>query len=458
ILGRRAAVVADREGVTRDRHYQEADWMGTPFQLVDTGGFLPDDRVDVFADSVRQQIFAAIEQADLVLFMVDVRVGPQALDQQFARLVQKAGKPTLLVANKSEKEQDRTEPWAFLGLGLGEPRMVSALTGYAVRSLMEEVLGLLPKTGAVSNQGAQPDPSVIRFAVLGRPNAGKSTLLNRILGEDRLVVSDIPGTTRDSIDVEFNWQGRKFVVTDTAGLRKKAKVEDEVEVFSNMRTLESIRRSDVCVLLVDATRGLEIQDFRILEQIRQAGKGLVLLFNKWDILPGKDAKSFDHLVKAITEKETLLQWSPIIAISALEGQRVHRVVQEIVTVWTNCRRVLGRDRVAEVFQQAIQERPHPMRRSKQVNLERACQILVNPPVIAIETNRPELVDDSYRRYLMKVFFQQFSLLGAPLRLNFVRHLELRKDEELEQFGIASDCVSPGLDSDGRMDGEDLEGD
>lgn len=458
ILGRRAAVVADREGVTRDRHYQEADWLGTPFNMVDTGGFLPDDRVDELADSVRQQIFRAIEDSDLVLFMVDVRVGPQTLDQQFAKMVQRTGKPAILVANKAEKESDRTEPWAFLGLGLGEPRMISATTGYGLRSSMDEVLALLPKTGRKSNRGAMPDPDVVRFAVLGRPNAGKSTLLNRILGEDRLVVSDIPGTTRDSIEIDFNWQGHKFVVADTAGLRKKAKVEDEVEVFSNMRTMESIKRSDVCVLLIDATRGLEIQDFRIMEQIRQAGKGLVLIFNKWDILPEKDSKSFDKLVKSIVQREPMLAWVPIVAISALEGQRVHRVVQEIYTVWTNCRRVLGRDRLAEVFRNAVNESPHHMRKSKPVRLERACQILVNPPVIAVETNYPELVDDAYKRYLLKIFFEEFQLLGAPLRLNFTKQLDLRKDEELEQFGIASDRISSGLDSDSSVGFENLEED
>lgn len=458
ILGRRAAVVSDREGVTRDRHYQEAEWLGTPFQIVDTGGFLPDDRVDELADSVRLQIFNAIEGADLVVFMVDVRVGPQALDLQFARMVHKSGKKVILVANKAEKDSDRAEPWVFLGLGLGEPRMISALTGYAMRSFMDEVLGLLPKTGARSALGPAPDPDIIRFAVLGRPNAGKSTFLNRVLGEERLVVSDVPGTTRDSIEVSFNWHGQKFVVTDTAGLRKKAKVDDEVEVFSNMRTLESIKRSDVSVLMIDATRGLEIQDFRIMEQIRSAGKGLVLVFNKWDIMPGKDSKTFDHMIKNLVEKESMLQWVPIVAISALEGQRVDRVVQEIMTVWKNCRRVLGRDRLSDIFQKAVGERPHPMRKSKPVRIERACQIIVNPPVIAIETNHPDLVDEGYKRYLLKTLFEEFQLQGAPLRLNFVIHLDLRKDEELEQFGIASDRLPSRLDPDSSLGLEDLEED
>lgn len=455
ILGRRAAVVSDREGVTRDRHYQVAEWQGSRFTLVDTGGFLPDETVDQLADSVRQQIFTAVQDADVVLFMVDIRVGVTSLDQQFARLILKTEKPVLLIANKGEKELDRTESWAFLSLGLGQPRMISALTGYACLSLLDEVLTLLPEHGRGHNTHLDRP---IRFAILGRPNAGKSTLLNRMMGEDRAVVSDIPGTTRDSIDCEFKWDDTTFVVTDTAGLRKKAKVSDEVEVYSNMRTMESIRRSDVTLLVLDATRGLEVQDFRIITEIRKAGKGLVLAINKWDILENKDHKSFDRIVKEILEREPLLEWVPIISISAKEGLRVHRILQEIRTVYSNCRRVIGRDRVAQVFADAMLRSPHPTRGGKVVRLTRACQILVEPPVITIETPTPELIEDAYRRYLSKVFFEEFQLQGAPLRLNFDRKLNLRKDEELEQFTDSSSSLPPGIDTDRRMDGEGVEKD
>jgi len=293
ILGRRAAVVSDRDGVTRDRHYQNANYKGHEFTVVDTGGFLPDDSIDVLADSVRAQIFNAVNESDLVLFMVDVRVGITKLDQQFARLIRKLDKKVILVANKSENQSDRQESYEFLSLGFGQPRTISAKTGYACLSLLDEVVSVLP----TPVRGERREERPIRFAILGRPNAGKSTLLNRLLNEDRAVVSDIPGTTRDSIDCDFVVDGQKFVVTDTAGLRKKAKVEDEVEIFSNMRTLESIRRSDVSVLMVDCTRGLEVQDLRIITEIRKVGKGLVLVLNKWDIYPNKTEKSFDHMVK-----------------------------------------------------------------------------------------------------------------------------------------------------------------
>lgn len=446
ILSRRAAVVSDREGVTRDRHYQTAKHKDREFVLVDTGGFLPDDSIDVLAESVRSQIFAAVEDADVVLFMVDIRVGVTELDLQFAKMVKRLEKQVILVANKGEDIAHRNEAWEFLSLGLGAPRSISALTGYACLSLLDEVVGLFPKGGVSTKQEDRP----IRFAILGRPNAGKSTLLNRLLGEDRAVVSDIPGTTRDSIDCEFKVNGVRYVVTDTAGLRKKAKVSDEVEYFSNMRTLESVRRSDLSLLVLDVTRGLEVQDFRIITEIRKAGKGLIILLNKWDILPNKTEKSFDHIVKDILEREPLLEYVPILSISAKEGQRLHRVIQEIRTVYENCRRVLGRERLSEVFANLMQQNPHPSRQSRAVVLKRACQVMVEPPVISIETRTPELVDESYKRYLMKRFYEEFQLAGAPLRLNFDQKLTLRKDEDLEQFALSSNSVSSGLHSDSGM--------
>ena len=229
-------------------------------------------------------------------------------------------------------------------------------------------------------------------------------------------------------------------------LRKKAKVSDEVEYFSNMRTLESVRRSDLSLLVLDVTRGLEVQDFRIITEIRKAGKGLIILLNKWDILPNKTEKSFDHIVKDILEREPLLEYVPILSISAKEGQRLHRVIQEIRTVYENCHRVIGRERLAEVFSNLMQQNPHPSRQSRAVVLKRACQVMVEPPVISIETRTPELVDESYKRFLMKRFFEEFQLMGAPLRLNFDQKLILRKDEDLEQFTLSSNSVSAGVDS------------
>lgn len=452
ILGHRAAVVSDRDGVTRDRHYQTAIYNGHQFSIVDTGGFLPDDTIDVLADSVRKQIFTAMNEADLVLFMVDVRVGVTDLDLQFARMVKRLDKQVILVANKSETPEERSESWEFLSLGLGQPRTISALTGYACLSLLDEVVNLFPKATAERGKTAGIRP--IRFAILGRPNVGKSTLLNRLLGEDRVVVSDIPGTTRDSIDCSFSVDGVPFVVTDTAGLRKKAKVDDEVEIFSNMRTQESIRRSDLCLLIIDVTRAFEVQDFRIISDIRKAGKGLIILLNKWDILPGKNEKTFDLLMRDMLSREPMLEFVPILSISAKEGLRVHRVIQEIKTVYANCRRVLGRERIAEAFAEMIAKNPAPSHQGRAVRVTRACQIMVEPPVIDIETNRPELVEEPYRRYLLKSFFEVFQMSGAPLRLNFDIKLTLRKDEDLEQFTESTDSLPAGIPPVRNLDGKD----
>jgi len=298
--------------------------------------------------------------------------------------------------------------------------------------LLEEIILLIPK-----KEKTKHEQKPISFAILGRPNVGKSTLLNKLLGEERVVVSEVPGTTRDSIDCEFKYNGVNFKVTDTAGLRKKARVakqKDEVEIFSNMRTMESIRRSDVVVLLLDVTRGFEEQDLRIITEIRKAGKGLILAINKWDVLENKDSKSFDLIVKDIREKDPLFEWVPVISISALEGLRVFRLLQEIQKVHANCKRVIGRERVAETFKTAIEKNPHHSRSGHSVQLKRACQILTDPPVITIETQYPELVDEAYKRYLLKTFFEEFGLYGAPLKLNFDRNLHLRTDEDLEKFG------------------------
>ena len=295
--------------------------------------------------------------------------------------------------------------------------------------------------------------------IIGLPNAGKSTLLNKMTGYERAVVSEEPGTTRDSIEEVFKWEGQLFSVADTAGLRRKARVSDEVEVYSNMRSLEAIRRADVCVLVIDALRGFEIQDFRIMEQIRAADKGLVIALNKWDILPEKDHKRFGIMVKELQEKEPMLSWVPIVAISALEGQRVPRILQEIKRVYANSYRVLGRDRVIEVFERVVSRRPHPNRQHKPVRMTKACQILVNPPVISIECTQPKLVDKSYKRHLLKAFFEEFDLHGAALKINFTRDLVLRKDEELEQYNTyISDSIHAGIDSHSSMGVQTLEKD
>lgn len=424
ILKRRAAVVSDREGVTRDRHFQNSFWNGRNFQIVDTGGYIMDETIDELAESVRDQILTAVQEADKVIFMVDARVGLTSMDEQFAQLVKRGRSEFILVANKAEKEADKYQSYEFYKLGMGDPIPVSATVGSGMGDLMDIIVEGLPEEDELEEE------EMIRFAILGRPNAGKSTLLNQIIGEERSITSDIAGTTRDSIEAIFNYHGRQFKITDTAGLRKKARVNDEVEYFSNMRSLESIRRSDVCILMVDVNEKIGVQDMRILSQIQDNNKGLIVVLNKWDTVDKAD-KTYDHLVKELKAMTPELQFVPFLSISALTGQRANKVIDEVVKVYDNCFRVLGRDRVVQVFEDAVAANPHPSRHSKRIKMTRACQILVNPPVVTIECSNPELVDESWKRYMRRKIFNAFDLSGAPLKLNFDQELRLRKDEELE---------------------------
>ena len=439
ILGRRAAVVSDREGVTRDRHFQDVSWDSRRFTLVDTGGYLPDEGIDPLADQVRLQISAAVEEAAVVLFLVDGIVGLTELDMRFAKVLRGSSRPVVLVVNKSENPETRLESWEFLKLGFGDPVMVSAITGFEVGNLLSRVLEMVPAEAwdvRGDDEGPREDSDAIRVAILGRPNAGKSTLVNRLTGEDRTVVSDIPGTTRDSIDCSLKWRGRTFVLTDTAGLRKKAKISDDVEYFSSMRSLESIRRSQVCVVMVDATAGIGEQDLRIIRQVIANDRGLIVLFNKWDIVEKGD-KTWDHMARELHEKYVELEDMPLFSVSALTGQRVSRLLETIVKVRENSLRVLGREALVEVFERAVAENAHPDRHSKPVLMRRACQILIDPVVVAVECTQPELVDDHWERYFVRRLRQRFELTGAPVKLNFDREIRLRRDDD---FG--PDAVLP----------------
>lgn len=429
ILGRRAAVVSDREGVTRDRHYQEVSWDHRRFALVDTGGYLPNETVDPLAAQVREQITSAVDEAAVVIFLVDGLSGLTDLDLRFAKVLRESKRPVVLAVNKAESPETRLEGWDFLKLGFGEPVMISALTGFEVGNMLSRLLSLIPAS-AWKERELDP-PNTIRLAILGRPNAGKSTLVNKLLGEERTIVSSLPGTTRDSIDCRLQWNGYHFILTDTAGLRKKAKVEDDVEYFSNMRSLEAIRRSHISVVIIDAVAGIGQQDLRIIRQVLAADRGLIILMNKWDAVEKGD-KTWDHMVKELKSRYLELEDVPMISISALTGQRVTRLLEEVLQVQKNCQRVLGREPLVELFEEAIAENPHPPRNSRPVLMSRACQVMINPIVVAIECSQPLLVDDNWKRFFIRRLRQNFQLTGAPVKLNFDRQIRLRKDEELDE--------------------------
>lgn len=445
ILGRRAAVVHDRPGVTRDRHFREWEFEGRLIDIVDTGGFI-DESIDPLAEQVKRQIDIAVDDASIVLFMVDARTGITYDDLQLARHVQRSGKPTILLANKSERPQDREDRAALLKMGMGEAHPVSATTGYGMDGLIEKLRRMLPRGG---------DPIVkddrIKVAILGRPNSGKSTLVNRLLGEDRVIVSPVPGTTRDSVDAGFVWEGHRFLVTDTAGLRKKSKVKDDVEYYSNMRSLESIRRSEVVVLLADSLldmkeEGLSEQDMRIMRQVEEAGKGLVVGLSKWDALE-KDHRTFDEIVKEMRARVPSLAETPIVAFSGITGHRVPRLLEEVMRVRQGCKRVLGRDNVIEYFRQATDKQKPPQQHGHPVIITRCCQVTVDPPTLAFEVEQPDEIHEAYRRYLRARAIEHFDLAGVPLRISMRSRLELRTDEDLARFGTLPEGYVPPTSED-----------
>ncbi len=451
VLGRREAVVADREGVTRDRHYQKVSWGGRGFEIVDTGGFIPRSTV-ALDEQVRQQIEVAVEEADHVVFVIDGKVGVTDLDLQFSRLLQRKNKPITLMVNKSEKPSvvlEASEAWS---LGLGKPFPVSALQGFGVADALDNIINNLPQVF-----GDDPKEGAIRIAVLGRPNAGKSTLINAMVGEERFVTSEVAGTTRDAIDTPFTWEGKRFILTDTAGLRKKARVNDEVEYFSNLRTLEAIRRSDVCVLLLDATKGMEVQDFRIAEIVEKEGKGMIIALNKWDAIDAGD-KTFDHMVRELVYKAPQLDWIPFVSTSGLTGKRVTRLLDLAASVHSSLRRILGRDNVIAWFQQTWAAHPHPSTSQGPANMKRCCQVLVNPPALAFEISHPERVMESYVRYLRKQALAHFELDGVPLRIWFRSRFQLRTDEELQDFLKRGHTGGEEEDWEVGEEGDDVESD
>lgn len=426
MLGRRAAVVSDREGVTRDRHYQMMEHEGKSFNIVDTGGFMPRD-VDALDGQVRDQIGAALDEADVVLFVIDGRSGVTNQDQEFARMVLRRKRPVILVVNKSEKPETAREAVEAWSLGMGEPFPVSAISGFGIRDLVDKFTAMLPDSDDLPRQD-----DALRLAVLGRPNAGKSTLVNALLGEHRVITSDKAGTTRDAIDTEFVHEGKRVVLTDTAGLRKKSRVSDEVEKFSNLRALEAIRRSQVCLLLIDTPDDVGEQDYRICQKVQEAGKGLIIVLNKWDLVEAGD-KTYDRMVKEILYQNRELEGLPFVAISALTGKRVQKVLDLAFEVKANLARVLGRENVIRFFQETVENYPHPNTSQGPARLMRCCQVMVDPVALAFEVSHPERVLPSYVRYLRRKALEFFDLKGVPLRIWFRSRFQLRTDEELEGF-------------------------
>jgi GTP-binding protein len=412
IVGKRLAIVEDVPGVTRDRQYAEAQQGARRFRVVDTGGFtLKTDEQLVRA--VRDQAEAAIHEADVIVMVVDAKEGLAGAEQELAQLLRRGGKPVLLAANKvdSGKRENALDLGELYATGF-DVFPVSAEHGRGVDELMDAIVEHLPA-------GAEDEPSeaqAIHLAVLGRPNVGKSTLLNRLIGEERFVASALPGTTRDAVDHELTWKGRKYVLTDTAGLRKKRQVVDKVEVFSAQKALRAVERADVVVVLTDATELGVDQDARIAAQAEERGRAVILCVNKWDLVRDKEGEA-KRLREEAARHLQHVDFAPLLFVSALEGTRLHRILELAAELHDQASTRIPTPVVNEWVQQMQDEHPAPLFRGFPVRFSYAYQVAVQPVTVAIQCNRPQAVDDAYRRFLVNRFRERFKL-SVPVRLVF----------------------------------------
>ena len=411
ILGGRPAIVSERPGTTRDRHFGDADWQGRHFWLVDTGGLLPesDDSMD---RAIRRQVEFALDEADVVVFVVDGREGLNPVDRAIADRLRKAGRPVLLAVNKLDHLEQSTEQYGFYSLGFGDPVGVSAAVGKGSGDLLDAIVERLPPY----NPGE--DEETINVAVVGRPNVGKSSVVNRLLGEERHLVAPQAGTTRDAIDSILRFQGKTLNFIDTAGLRRRAKVEDDLEFYSTLRTERAIERAHVAVLVVDAAVGLHNQDLRIATQAWEEGAGLIVLVNKWDLIEEKDANTARQGQEALVAKAPFLRYVPFLYVSALTGQRVRKLLDLIVEVAEGRERRVPTAEVNKVLATLIERNAPPQKPGEEVKLLYASQIATAPPTLAIVSNRPDEVPESYQRYLAHGFREAWPFTGSPLRLKF----------------------------------------
>ena len=407
IIGEDEAIVSEEAGTTRDRHFAKAEWNGRSFWLVDTGGLSDDPNLPMDRE-IRTQVATAIEEADMMLFVVDANAGLHPSDHRVAEMIRATGKPWLLVANKVD-DPSRVDFYEFYNLGAGDPFPVSAQNGKNSGDLLDEVIRRLPAS-------LPEDETALRIAVVGRPNVGKSSFVNKLLGEERLVVSEISGTTRDAIDTPMTYHGRKLIFVDTAGLRRQTKINDGIEFYSSLRSRRAIERANLCVLLIDATEGeFHNQDLSIANMAWEAGRGLIVVVNKWDLVE-KDDKATHKFEKKAHEKAPFLKHVPFLFTSALTGQRVSKILDLIQLVDEQSQVRISTSQVNERLAELLARRQPSQAAGREVKLNYATQVSVAPPTIAFFGNHPDLVEEHYVRFLHNGFRETYPFTGNPLRI------------------------------------------
>lgn len=410
IVGSRISIVEDTPGVTRDRVYAETNWRGRNFTVVDTAGIEPESE-DIIISQMREQAQIAIEIADVIIFLTDVKQGVTAVDQEIALMIKKSKKPVVLVCNKADNmSRDRNEIYEFYNLGIGEPYPISAANALGIGDVLDAIFENLPEKKA-----GEDEDDRIRVAVIGKPNVGKSSLINKILGQNRTIVSSIAGTTRDAIDTEYENQYGKYVLIDTAGIRRKSKVKESIEKFSIMRTLLAIERADVCLMMIDANEGVTDQDAKIAGEAHEAGKGIIIVVNKWDEYE-KETGTLEKYKKEIYNRLSYLSYAPIIFISAKTGQRVDKLFNMINNVAEQNAMRVSTSVLNQVINEAIAIVQPPSDKGRRLKILYGTQVSTKPPTFVIFVNSKDLFHFSYERYLVNQIRKEFGLEGTPIRV------------------------------------------
>lgn len=413
LAGERISIVKDTPGITRDRIYADAEWLKHRFTLVDTGGIEPESR-DILLSQMREQAQIAIDTADVILFMVDAKQGMTDADSKVADMLRRAAKPVVLVVNKVDsQERDMLSVYEFYNLGIGEPHGISAANRTGIGDMLDEVVKYFPETA-----GEDEEDDKIRVAIVGKPNVGKSSIINRLLGENRLIVSDIAGTTRDAVDTEVTYHGREYVFIDTAGLRRKNKIKEELERYMIIRTVSAVERADIVVLVIDAVDGVTEQDAKIAGIAHDRGKGMIIAVNKWDAIE-KDNKTTREYEKKIRQVLSFMPYAEILYISALTGQRLPKLYDIIEAVHENHAMRVATGVLNEIMSEAVAMQQPPSDKGKRLRLYYITQVAVKPPTFVIFVNDKDLMHFSYTRYIENQIRETFGFRGTPLKF-FIR--------------------------------------
>jgi GTPase len=411
LIEQRKAIMDDQSGVTRDRHYGYAQWTEHYFTVIDTGGYVVGSE-DVFEGAVREQVEIALEEATVIYFMVDTDTGITDLDKEFANVVRRSKTPVFLLANKAETQERRDAAAEFYELGLGEPYPISAETGSGTGDLLDDTIKYF-----VNEDPEEPEAGIPRIAIIGRPNVGKSSFLNVLTGKERSIVTDIAGTTRDSIHTRYKAYGKDFILIDTAGIRRKSRVKESIEFYSVLRSVKALEESDVCIVMLDASRGLEGQDLSILGLADRAKKGIVLMVNKWDLVE-KDSKTADKIKKEMLERMAPMDYMPILFASVNEKQRIFQVMEKAMEVYENKTKKITTSKLNEVMQVEIEKYPPPAYRGKHIKIKYMIQLPTHSPTFVFFCNHPKYIKESYIRFLENRMRENFGFEGVPITLFF----------------------------------------